>query len=151
MDFHEARNEDHLLVPFECDLCIFRKLRCTDPISNVSEDNLLLAYIIRINLDTLWSQKRLTVQQNTRLVRASIKFPELLGLKGLFEHNDPYPCRDCRGYDIASNIFLYYRNQGKHDKSYNQFETIRKLRTVYRHLTVNTYLWWMGNVITPKL
>ena len=27
LDFHEARNGDHTICPFECDVCIFRKLR----------------------------------------------------------------------------------------------------------------------------
>ena len=62
MDFHEARNGDHLLVIFECDLCIFRKLRHTNPVSNLSQDYLLLACIRRIDLDTFWSRTRLTVQ-----------------------------------------------------------------------------------------
>ena len=37
-DFLRARDGYHLLVPFECDLCIFRKLRKVDPMENVSQD-----------------------------------------------------------------------------------------------------------------
>ena len=85
----QASERDGFL-PFECDLCIFRKLRRTNPISNLSKDDLLLACIRHMNLDAFWSRTRLTVQYNTQLVRASIKLSELLGLKRPFEHSGPY-------------------------------------------------------------
>jgi hypothetical protein len=28
-EFHFGRNGDHCMVPFECDLCVFRKLHCS--------------------------------------------------------------------------------------------------------------------------
>jgi hypothetical protein len=45
LDFHVARNGDHAIVPFECDLCIFRKLRKTSPDSAQPDDRLLMACI----------------------------------------------------------------------------------------------------------
>ena len=36
-DFNQARDGDHLLVPFECILCVFRKLKQRNP----SQSNLL--------------------------------------------------------------------------------------------------------------
>jgi hypothetical protein len=36
---------DHLLVSFECDLCIFRKLRNLNTLSTSEQDKLLLACI----------------------------------------------------------------------------------------------------------
>ena len=54
-DFLEARNGDHLLTPFECDLCIFRKLRKQSPIQNNAKDKLLLLMIRQMNLDAFWS------------------------------------------------------------------------------------------------
>ena len=75
MDFHEARNGDHLLVPFEYKLYIFRNLRCICPIPNISQDGLLLACIRHIHLNAL----RLTVQHNTRLH----KNPRVTRLEGI--------------------------------------------------------------------
>jgi hypothetical protein len=51
LDFHFARNGDHAMVPFECDLCIFRKLQNTSPDSAQPDDRLLMACIRRMNLD----------------------------------------------------------------------------------------------------
>jgi hypothetical protein len=51
-DFHHERNGDHLIVPFECDECIFVKLQNFSTSSNNQEkDKLLLACIQRANLD----------------------------------------------------------------------------------------------------
>jgi hypothetical protein len=41
-DYAKARNGDHLMVPFECDICIFRKLRKSDPTLRDLQDKLLL-------------------------------------------------------------------------------------------------------------
>jgi hypothetical protein len=54
-DHLKARNGDHFMAPFECDLCVFRKLRKLDPIPRDPEDNLLLGCIRRMNLDAFWS------------------------------------------------------------------------------------------------
>lgn len=54
--FLVARDGDHLMVPFECDTCIFWKLRnvAPNPIDCL-KDKLLLACIRRVNLDAFWS------------------------------------------------------------------------------------------------
>jgi len=44
-DFHRAQNGDHLLVPYECDLCVFRKLKGCNPNMGRPQDDLLLASI----------------------------------------------------------------------------------------------------------
>ena len=51
LNFLEARPGDHLLVPFECDTCIFLKLRGSFPQANNTADDLLLKCIRRVNLD----------------------------------------------------------------------------------------------------
>ena len=42
-----ARNGDHLMAPFECDFCIFRKLKQREPINTDDQNNLLLASGVR--------------------------------------------------------------------------------------------------------
>jgi hypothetical protein len=59
-----GRDGDHLLIPFECDLCIFRKLRHHDPLITSEQDKLLLACIRRISLDAFWSRASSTVLAN---------------------------------------------------------------------------------------
>ena len=54
LDYMKARNGDHLLTPFECDTCIFRKLQRRDKIPNNPQDLLLLGCIRRANLDAFF-------------------------------------------------------------------------------------------------
>ena len=98
---------------------------------NVSQDQLLLKCIRRINLDAFWGRETSTVYQNKLKVQMSLAFSETLGLGGSFEHKGPYPSYDHCGYETACNMVLYSRRQGKHAKSHTQFSTIRKLRSVY--------------------
>ena len=60
-EFLYARDGDHLLTPFECDLCIFRKLRKDNPNPKSQADILLMATIRRANLDAFWSRAADTV------------------------------------------------------------------------------------------
>jgi hypothetical protein len=64
VEYLVARDGDHLLVPFECNLCIFRKLQRYDPLSTLEQDRLLLACIQRITLDAFWSRASSTVAGN---------------------------------------------------------------------------------------
>ena len=62
--FKVGRNGDHALIPFECDLCIFRKLKKMNPVAGRPGDDLLLSCIRRINLDAMWSRASSTVEAN---------------------------------------------------------------------------------------
>ena len=84
LDFHEASDGDHIIIQFECNLCIFRKLRKVEHLEILSTNKLLLVCIRRMNLDSFWSQARSTVAQNTRHDKTSITFPESLGVHGTF-------------------------------------------------------------------
>ena len=131
LDFHEGRNGDHTLTPFECDLCIFRKLKKRNPLDDGHQDKLLLVHIRRMNLDALWSRARSTVAEHKRRVNQTVKFCQTLGLSGPFEHQGPYPLRDHCGYEVALAMLAHSRNPGKHEQLHTQFVTIRKLRTSY--------------------
>ena len=56
-DFLEARDEDALMTPFECDLCIFRKMRRRNLNFKRQQDKFLLLLIRRENVDAFWSSK----------------------------------------------------------------------------------------------
>ena len=96
-----------------------------------SQDELLLACIRRMNLNTFWSRARKTVEENSRKARSMIELSQLMGMQGPFGHEGPYPSADDCGYEVASNILLYSRKKGHHNPSRTQFETIRKLRSVF--------------------
>ena len=92
-DFQEGRDGDHLMIPFECDLCIFRKLRGTDPEASSSQDILLETCIRRMNLDAFWSRAKSTVYQNKRQLMNSLELSVMVGLQGSYEHAGPYEVR----------------------------------------------------------
>jgi hypothetical protein len=41
MRFKSGRNGDHLLCPFQCDLCHFRNIQGRDPVPGLVKDKLL--------------------------------------------------------------------------------------------------------------
>ena len=130
-DFHEARNGDHILTPFECDYCIFYKLKRRKPNRDNSQDKLLLVMIRCMNLDAFWSKSRKTVTDNTYRVIQTIGFSKSLGLEGPFEHEGPYPCHDHCGYEVAATMLLHSRRPGNRAKTHNQYSTISKGSTTY--------------------
>jgi hypothetical protein len=60
--YQRARNGDHLITPFQCDLCVFRNLQHRNPILNTPQDTMLLCCTRQVNLDSLWGRETLTVQ-----------------------------------------------------------------------------------------
>lgn len=130
-DYLRARDGDHILAPFECDLCVFRKLRGHSPCIGNSVDDLLLGCIRRANLDVFWSRATSTVQSNTRLARNAYKLSNLVGLNGFMNHIGPLPPYDHCGYEVAIVILLASRKPGRYSTEYTQYETIRKYRSCY--------------------
>ena len=81
-DYLHGRNGDQTLVPFECDLCVFRKLRRHDPDTENEIDSLLLSLIRRANLDSFWSASTNTVNGQRNRIKMGLKFSQSLGLSG---------------------------------------------------------------------
>jgi len=129
--FKCAREGDHLLIPFECDACIFLKLRNQLPDLREAADILLLESIRRMNLDAFWSRESPTVIQNARRARKQIELSRLVGLEGPYSQYGDLPMYDHCGYEVAIGILLYSRQPGKYDKTYTQYDTIRHLRSTY--------------------
>jgi hypothetical protein len=130
-EFHFARNGDHCMVPFECDLCVFRKLKRRSPDFTDPGDDLLIACIRRINLDAFWSRSKYTVRGNREKIGTCLELSKTVGLEGPYAVDGPLPDFDHCGYEVAIDTVLYSRRPGRHSKEYTQFDTIRKLRSAY--------------------
>jgi hypothetical protein len=68
------------MVQFECDTCIFLKLKQRLPDLIQTQDKLLMACIRRANLDAFWSRATSTVMTNARLIDESIDLAKLVGI-----------------------------------------------------------------------
>ena len=62
--FREARDGDSLIVLIQCDTCHFLNIHRRLPSRSDSTDNLLLTFIRRVSLDSMWSRERSTVGSN---------------------------------------------------------------------------------------
>jgi hypothetical protein len=124
-DYLVAQDGDHMMVPFECDLCIFRKLRSQKPTPANPGDDLIMACIRHINLDAFWSWTQGTVEGNGDKVYFAINLSNtVLGLLGPYEVHVPLPEIDHCGYKVAIEMILHSHGSGSYSKEYVQFDTI---------------------------
>ena len=119
------------MTPFECDRCVFRKLKKHEPRDENQQDQFLLQLIRRAILDAFWSRARSTVNQNLSKIKMILKFSKNVGLEGPFWTNLLYPRYDHCGYELAIDTLQYSRKPGKHSNTHTQFDTVRKLRSAY--------------------
>jgi len=130
-DFKCARPGDHLMIPFECDSCVFLKLKNHLPNLTSPIDRLLLSCIRRMILDSFWSRETSTVKANTRRVNKLIETAAIFQIPGPFYYDGPLPLHDHCGYQIAVSMLQLSRNPGRYDKTYTQYDTIRAYRSSY--------------------
>ena len=128
--FKEGRDGDHLLTPFQCDVCHFLNMQHRFPVEGRATDDLLLMCIRRANLDAMWSRERSTVAQNRR---EGIRYASLCDALGLpvdkaYPPRGPYPETDECGMKLACTMLLRSMNPGKNATTV-QFDTMRKLRS----------------------
>ena len=129
--FRTARNGDDLLVPFECDFCIFGKLYHYKPDVRNPEDVYSMACIRRISLDAFWSRSTSTVLSNAAQVRHGLRLSASIRLEGPYHPPGPLPCHDHCGYEVALQMVIASLEQGMYSSSHKQWDTIRRLRTCF--------------------
>ena len=64
--FLEARNGDHLMVPFQCELYHFRNVYGREPEPNNFKDKEFFMFARTANLDAFWSWEPPTVWNNLK-------------------------------------------------------------------------------------
>ena len=129
--FTSARNGDNLMVPFECDFCVFGKLFDHVPDLMNEKDVFAMGCIRRVILDAFWSRARSTVMANTAKVREGLMISRKMGMKGPAEPPGPLPSHDHCGYEVAIQIVVDSLGTGKYSKTHKQWDTVRKHRTAY--------------------
>ncbi|KAI2504187.1 hypothetical protein MHU86_10301 [Fragilaria crotonensis] len=129
--FTSARNGDNLMVPFECDYCVFGKLFDHEPILTDSKDVFALACIRRVILDAFWSRARSTVDANTAKAREALNLSRSMGMRGAAEAPGPLPSIDHCGYEVAIQIVVSSLGSGRYSKTHKQWDTVRRFRSSY--------------------
>jgi hypothetical protein len=130
----QARNGDHLVTPFQCDLCVFRNLQHRNPIADNPKDELLLCCIRRANLDAVWGRESNTVRSTLAAAKQMTKLWKQVGVAPNFPALGPFPVGDSLGFGVAIAMLLKSLEPGRYSKEYQQFETIRKLRAGYSNI-----------------
>ncbi len=126
-----ARNGDTLGCPFQCDFCCFVNVRQRVPDETSYNDARLLCYIRRVNLDMFWSREPPTVAALLTQIKKGNRMSRYLGLDPVALPLGPWPARDDLGFQIAIEILRASQEPGRNVASYQQYDSIRKIRSAY--------------------
>jgi hypothetical protein len=129
--YRQGRDGDDLLVAFECDYCVFRKVYERPPDESLEKDRFGMGCIRRILLDSFWSRSRSTVNSNTYRYREIIRMSNALGFEAPYSSPGPLPRHDHCGYKLAILMVAKSLEPGRHSNTHMQWDTIRKLRASY--------------------
>ena len=128
--FEDARNGDHFMCPFQCDLCHFRNIQKRDPVSDTT-DALLKVFIRRANLDALWAREPGTVYGNLRERRRALQGAARLGIADPHPFaRGPFPVEDTMGMAMACTILERSLDPGRNSDTI-EYDTLRKQRAYY--------------------
>jgi hypothetical protein len=120
------------MTHFECDACIFRKLRDGDfPNHSRPANKLLLACTRRVNLDAFWSSAKNAVTSNRGVVEKGIRLSTRMGAKGPYLDPGPFPMHDHCGHEVALQMVLDSTGAGVRWKDCKQFNTVHRLCTAF--------------------
>jgi hypothetical protein len=129
--FKVAHAGDHLMTPFQCELCHFHNIYNTEPEPYDLEDVEIIEYMHHCNKDALWSRETSAVENNLREVlrgeRKSarrFRFPGSTAIPPM----GPYPLSDTFGMKSAMVVLERSLDPGKH-ATYVPWDTFRKYRS----------------------
>jgi hypothetical protein len=95
-----ARNGDHLVTPFQCELCHFVNIQGRLPNDGSAKDDLLLRNIKRATLDSFWARDDDAVADHCRSLREYAKCSAEMGVTVSLP--PPAPVRDVQGMAAAA-------------------------------------------------
>ena len=132
--FLHARDGDHLMFPYQCDLCHFRNTQKRDPGPD-PRDAYAMMPICRATLDSCWSRKSSTVLANQREQKHNTKASETYGMRGTRRSQPSEPYRVEDDWGMYEAIALLHRSLDKgRNKPTVQFSMMRKLRAFFSNL-----------------
>jgi hypothetical protein len=149
-NFLEARPGDHLMCPFECDICQFWKLRHQAPDNRRPADARAMELIRRANLDAFWSRASSTVNQNLTMVKEGIKIGSELRLS-MYGPLGPWDPAFDHGMRTAFHVLTKSQQPGRHEELM-KFSAARRARSAATNLgkaaasqSMVKQVWRLGN------
>jgi hypothetical protein len=134
MRYLEAREGDHLITPFQCEICHVRNILGRDPQDNLASDVRLIKLLRRASLDAFWCSEPKTVEGTLREARRGLRIAASLGFRDrLFTPLGPFPLEDTFGTRAAVVMLEVSLNPGKNDDTV-QYGTVRKFRSAFSNV-----------------
>lgn len=126
--FREARAGDHLMTPFQCELCHYRNIFGEEPDYQVAKVRELTEFFRRASLDAFWSRASSTVKGNLSEGKRSQRFADRFGIPSLAPPMGPFPLSDSMGMAVAAAILDRSMDRGITEE-FVQWETFRGMRS----------------------
>jgi hypothetical protein len=123
--FNVARAGDHMMVPFQCDLCHFRNIMMRDPEAETRTDWEILDMIRRANLDAFWSREKSSVGASLREAVRMEKMTKRLGMPCITPPMGPWPLEDVLGMKVALAVLDRSLDKGVYEATV-QWDTFRR-------------------------
>jgi len=79
----------------------------------------------------MWAREKGTVQQTYYSIMKSIRLDKEMGLESTLPARGPWPVGDYVGFQVALQVIKASTEKGRHSQDYQQFDSIRKLRSSY--------------------
>ncbi|KAL7556103.1 hypothetical protein ACA910_008072 [Epithemia clementina (nom. ined.)] len=125
-----ARPGDHLMTPYQCELCHFWNIFYRDPDEGSAEDKWVTLCIIQANLDAFWSRQPSTVGNSLHEMKRVMNIANLMRLdEPLAAYwRGPFPLKDTFGMTPAIVSLQRSLDRGKNAKTI-QWDTMRGVRS----------------------
>lgn len=132
--YRTARDGDHLVAPFECELCGFRSIQGRDPVSTSPQDGLLLGTIRRVRLDVFWAREPSTVRGVLNTLRRDQRTAkDIFGIAHPFPYRPAFPLADTQGL-LAACCFLIGTKRKGINAATIQWDSARSTTTAISNL-----------------
>lgn len=129
-----ARDGDHLVTPFQCELCLFRSFCGRDPNPKRVKDRRLLRATRRASIDAFWAREPSTVDDTRRQVAKTVELSRELGKEPSFESLGPFPLEDVLGVGAAVDMLTRSLDRTGKYKATVQVDTARRVRMAYNNV-----------------
>jgi hypothetical protein len=94
--------------------------------------------IRRANLDAVWGRESHTVRATLRNAQQLVSMWRLARIPVELPQRGPFPVSDVLGLRVAIGMLIKSLEPGRYSKSYQQFETIRKLRAAFSNMHMSS-------------